>query len=89
MRLGNKLARNEHKRQKFIKTLFFLKKNNFELIRNITHKMKSLKNLLYLNRDRLRLFIIQDMSYDYKKNDKYRQKQKICTKTMSPQSIEY
>ena len=25
-------------------------------------------------------FIIQDLSYDYKKNDKYRQKRKICTK---------
>ena len=38
MRLGNKLTRNEQKRQKFIKTLLFLKKKNY--IRNITHQKK-------------------------------------------------
>ena len=44
MRLGNKSARNEQKQQKFIKTLLLLKKRNkFELIRNSTHQMKSLR----------------------------------------------
>ena len=28
----------------------------------------------------MRPLIIQDMSYDYKKNNKYRQKRKICAK---------
>ena len=41
--------------------------------------MKSLRDLLYFNSERLRPFIIQDMSFDYKKNDKHRQKRKNCT----------
>ena len=37
-------TRNEQKRQKFKKTLLFLKKRSkFELIRNITHQFKSLR----------------------------------------------
>ena len=43
MRLGNKSARNKQKRQKFIKILLFFKRIEFELIRNITHQMKSLR----------------------------------------------
>ena len=31
-----------------------------------------IESLLNLNRERLRPFIIHDMPYDYKKNDKYR-----------------
>ena len=57
------------------KIAFFKKRIKFELIRNIMQKMKSLReSLFHLNRERLRTFIIQDMSYDYKKNDKYWQK---------------
>ena len=86
MRLGNKSTRNEQKGNKFNKTLLFFKKRiKFELIRNITHQMKSWRerereSILYLDRERLRPFIIQDMSYGYKKNSKYRQQRKIRTK---------
>ena len=53
--------------------------------------MKSLR-VLYVNRERLRPFIIQDMSYHYKKNDKIEAKtknfhKKFCTKKMSPNQL--
>ena len=65
MQLGNKSTRNE------------LNSNWSEILRI---KWNHWESLLNLNREWLRPFIIQDMSYDYKKNDKYRQKQKICAK---------
>ena len=44
MRLSNKSTGNEQERQKFIQNTAFLKKRiKFELIRNITHQMKSLR----------------------------------------------
>ena len=43
MRLGNKSTRTEQK-GKFKKTLLFLKRIVFELIRNIMHQMKSLRD---------------------------------------------
>ena len=44
MRLGNKLTRNEQKGQSLLKHCIFFKKKRieFELIKNITHQMKSL-----------------------------------------------
>ena len=53
---------------------------NSNWLETLLAKWNHWESLLYLNRERLRPFIIQDMPYDYKKNDKYRQKQKICTK---------
>ena len=47
MHLGNKSTRNEQKRQKFNKTLLFLKSIKFELIRIITHQLKSLRESFY------------------------------------------
>ena len=63
MTLGNKSARNVQKRQKFIKTLLFLiKRTKFELIRNITHQMKSLRESFIPQNG-----ATEDISYDYKK----------------------
>ena len=66
---------------KFYCNIAFLKK---ELNWNWLEKLRVIWNHwespLYLNRERLRPFIIQDRSYDYEKSDKYRQKLKICTK---------
>ena len=76
---------------RLIKTLLFLKKQklNWNWLETLRIKWNHWESLLCLIRERLRPFIIQDMSYDYKKNDKYRQKtkkmhDKLCTKTMSP-----
>ena len=46
MRLGNKSTRNEQKGQSLLKHRFFKKRVKFELIRNITHQMISLKESL-------------------------------------------
>ena len=93
MRLGNNLTRNEQRRQKFIETLLFFKKKvlNSNWLETLRIKWNLWESRLYLNRERLRPFNIQDMSYDFKKNDKYRQNlhKKLCKKTMSPQSIKY
>ena len=89
-RLGNKSSRNEQKRQKFIGILLFIKKVlNSNLLETLRIEGNHWESLLYPYRERLRPFIIQDMSYDYKKNEKYRQnlQEKSCTKTMSPQSL--
>ena len=43
MRLGNKSTRNKQKGQSLLKHCFFKKRIKFELIRNITHPMKSLR----------------------------------------------
>ena len=45
--------------------------------------MKSLQGFLYIHLEQLKPFIIQDIYYNYKKNDKYRQKVKICTKKLA------
>ena len=67
---------------KFKKTLLFLKKElNSNWLETLRIKWNHWESLLYLNREWLRPFIIQDMSYDYKKIDKYSQKLKICTKS--------
>ena len=94
MRLGNKSTRNEQKWQKFFETsLFFFKKKvlNSNWLETLRIKLNHWESLSYHNIERQRPFIIQDMSYDYKKNDKHRQNlhEKLCTKTMSPQSIKY
>ena len=69
------------KKEKFIKTLLFLRRElNSNWLETLRIKWNNWESLLYLNRERLRPFIIQDMSYDYKKNDKYRQKLNFCTK---------
>ena len=89
MQLGNKSTRNGQKGQNLIKHCFFFleRLHIIRKIRKITHlnwlerlhiKWNHWESLLYLNRERLRPFIIQYMSYDYKNNGKYRTKLKIC-----------
>ena len=68
-------------------TIAFCKKVlNSNWLETLRIKWNHWESLFYLNRERLRPFIIQDMSYDYKKNDKHRQilHEKLCTKAMSP-----
>ena len=43
------------------------------------HEMNHGEILLCLHKEQLRPSIIQDMSYDYKKNDKHRQKEEQFT----------
>ena len=81
MRLGKKSTRNEQKRQKFIKT-FSLNELNSNWLETLRFKWNHWESLLYLNRERLRPSIIQDMSNDYKMN-KYRQAGNICTKNFA------
>ena len=59
-----------NKRQNLTKHSFFLKSITVKLITNVMHQMKSLRDSFIPHKDRLRLFFIEDMSYDYKKNDK-------------------
>ena len=77
-----------------LKHCFIFKKElNSNWLETLRIKWIHWESLLYFNRERLRPFIIQDMSYDDKKNDKYRQKRKIARKIMHendvPQSIKY
>ena len=55
MRLGNKSIENDQ---------------NSKLLGNIMLQLKSWKIHLFLQREWVRPFIIQDMPYDYKKNNK-------------------
>ena len=79
MRLGNKSTRNAQK-DKVEKNVACLKRFNVKLITTIMHQMKPLRDFLYLNREQLRTFIIQDMSHDYKKNANIGKEKKNCTK---------
>ena len=87
MRLGNKSTRNEQKGQSLLKHCFFKKELSSNWLETLRIKWNNWESFLYLNRGRLSPLIIQDMPYNYKKNDKYRQKRKICTKTMSPNKL--
>ena len=69
------------KRGKVYQNIAFLKKElNSNWLETLGIKWNRWEGILHLNTEWLRPFIIQDMSYDCKKNDKYRQKLKICTK---------
>ena len=66
MQLGNKLTRNKQKGQSLLKHC--LKKElNSNWLETLHIKWNHWESLLYLNREQLRPFIIQDMSFDYKK----------------------
>ena len=79
MRLGNKLTRNGQNWQKFNETLLFLKKLlNSNWLKTLRIKWNHWESFLYVNRERLRPFIIQDKSCDYKKNNKHRKTNCDC-----------
>ena len=68
MRLGNKSTRNEQKGQSLLKHCYILKKElNSNWLETLRIEWNRWESLLYFNRERLSPFIIQDMSYDYKK----------------------
>ena len=93
MRLGNKSARNGQKRQKFIKTLlFFRKRIKLELIRNITNQMKSLRESFIPQLRATEVFhypgYVKQLQKERRRQAKTKNlHKKLCTKTMSPQSI--
>ena len=68
------------KRAKFNKTLLFWKEKIPNWLETLCIKWYLWEILFYLHRERLRAFTIQDLSYDCKKNDEYRQKGKNCMK---------
>ena len=59
---------------------FLIKELNSNWLETLRIEWNHWVSPLYINRERLKPFIIWDMSYDYNKNDKYRQKRKICRK---------
>ena len=65
------------KKAKYNKTMLFFKTINSKLTKNIMHQVKS------LGKFQQRSFITQDVSYDYKKNDKYRRKGKHCRQNLN------
>ena len=63
-----------------LKHCFLKKELSSNWLETLRIKWNHWDSLLCLNRERLRPFLIQDMSYNNKKNAKYRQKRKICKK---------
>ena len=85
-------TRNEQKRQSLLKYCFFQKRIKFELIRNITHQMKSLRESFTPQERTTEAFYYPGYVIRLQQKRQIEAKTKnlhenICTKTMSPQSI--
>ena len=79
---------------KFIKTFFLEKRIKFELIRNVTHQMKSLRESFIPQKRATEAFHYPGYVIRLQKERQIQAKTKnlheeLCTKTMSPQSIKY
>ena len=96
MQFGNKSARNEQIGKRLLKYCFFKKKKRikFELIRNSTHQINSLRESFIPQLRAIEAFYCPEYVIRLHKEQKVQAKtknlrEKICTKTMSPQSFKY